>query len=197
MNKIDELLEAKQRELSLMSAFSSIYDRLLENRKWDMPISYDTATGDAQRDENGDVIHRPPTENDSDMERAYYKAYTMLLDFIEKQCKQLSGWVAGTQKGVLMKYLNGHTKQGQRLIANANGFGGHRLDDIYKSYSTSKLAGYNWCYGEYLKTQDRDHFRVGNANTFGFCASWYGTLNGEPILRYETKDNSYIVWLNR
>lgn len=86
MNKIDELLEARQKELSLLEAFSRIYDRLLDNRKWEMPIEYDE-NGDYKRDENGDVIRRLPTEDDNNMEQSYYKAYTMLLEYIEKQCK--------------------------------------------------------------------------------------------------------------
>ena len=96
-----------------------------------------------------------------------------------------------------MKELNGHTKQAQRLIDNAQRFTGFLLTDIYKSCSNEKARAWDWCYEQYLKTDNHNYFRVGNANTFGFCASWFGTLDGEPILRYETKDNSYLVWLNR
>lgn len=38
---------------------------------------------------------------------------------------------------------------------------------------------------------------VGNANTFGFTCSWLAIKDGENIMRIETKDNSYLVWLDR
>lgn len=40
-------------------------------------------------------------------------------------------------------------------------------------------------------------FGVGNANSFGFTASWLETKDGEDVMRIETKDNSYLLWLNR
>lgn len=96
-----------------------------------------------------------------------------------------------------MKILNGHTKRAQRLIENANRFTGFSLDDIYTSYSIAKANAWKWCYNQFVNTENSERFRVGNANTFGFSASWYGTSNGESILRYETKDNSYLVLLDR
>lgn len=48
-----------------------------------------------------------------------------------------------------------------------------------------------------MATENNEAFGVGNANTFGFTASWLGTMNGEDIMRVETRDNSYLIWLNR
>ena len=36
-------------------------------------------------------------------------------------------------------------------------------------------------------------FGVGNANSFGFTASWLETKDGEDVMRIETKDNSYLL----
>ena len=48
-----------------------------------------------------------------------------------------------------------------------------------------------------MATENREAFGIGNANTFGFTASWLGTKNCEDIMRVETRDNSYLIWLNR
>ena len=71
------------------------------------------------------------------------------------------------------------------------------LHNLYDSWSTAKEEAYNQCWEMYLETENHEAFGVGNANTFGFTASWLGTKNGEDILRIETKDNSYLVWLER
>lgn len=71
------------------------------------------------------------------------------------------------------------------------------LRNLYYTWSLAKEAAYNRCYQMYMETENREAFGVGNANTFGFTASWLGTMNGEDIMRVETKDNSYLVWLNR
>lgn len=71
------------------------------------------------------------------------------------------------------------------------------LHNLYDSWSTAKEAAYNRCWQMYMETENREAFGVGNANTYGFTASWLGTKNDEDIMRVETKDNSYLVWLNR
>ena len=93
--------------------------------------------------------------------------------------------------------LNGRTQRAKNLIWNAEHFTGYDLSHIYNSWSDAKQRAYEWCRQQFVDTDNSYGFRVGNANTFGFCASWFGTIDGEPILRYETKDNSYLVWLNR
>lgn len=40
---------------------------------------------------------------------------------------------------------------------------------------------------------DTMYFGIGNANKFGFTASWLLIKNNEPCMRVETKDNSYLV----
>lgn len=52
--------------------------------------------------------------------------------------------------------------------------------------------------GSYIaKAKIAQLFGVGNANSFGFTASWLETKDGEDVMRIETKDNSYLLWLNR
>lgn len=71
------------------------------------------------------------------------------------------------------------------------------LHNLYDRWSPAKEAAYNWYWGQYLETENREAFGIGNANTFGFTASWLGTMNGEDIMRVETRDNSYLIWLER
>lgn len=71
------------------------------------------------------------------------------------------------------------------------------LRNLYDRWSIAKEAAYNRCMQKYMETENREAFGVGNANTYGFTASWLGTKDGEDIMRIETRDNSYLVWLNR
>ena len=71
------------------------------------------------------------------------------------------------------------------------------LCNLYDRWSTAKEVAYNRCRQKYMETENREAFGVGNENTYGFTASWLGTKDGEDIMRVETRDNSYLVWLNR
>ena len=71
------------------------------------------------------------------------------------------------------------------------------LEDIYDSWSSAKQNAYDWCWNEYVNDENRSDFGIGNANTFGFTASWLLIKNNELCMRVETKDNSYLVWLKR
>lgn len=66
-----------------------------------------------------------------------------------------------------------------------------------KNGQPQKEHAFNRCWEQYCKGENSTSFGVGNANTFGFTASWLETRNGEDVMRIETKDNSYLVWLNR
>ena len=96
-----------------------------------------------------------------------------------------------------MKEFKASTKRGQHLLDMGNRCVYTRLSDIYTTWSQSKQFAWEWCYNEYLDSDNHTAFGVGNANTFGFTASWLCTINGENAMRIETKDNSYIVWLDR
>ena len=96
-----------------------------------------------------------------------------------------------------MKELKYSTKKGQEIVARASNWDGNNLDQVYDNYSQAKARAFDWCYDQYLSTEDHESFSICSHNTFGFTCSWLGKLEGEDILRYETKDNSYLVWLER
>lgn len=96
-----------------------------------------------------------------------------------------------------MKEVRFSTKKGKDLVKRGNQCTAMFLNQLYDNWSIYKEEAYNWCYDQYANSEDRCGFGIGNANTFGFTASWFCTINGENAMRIETKDNSYIVWLDR
>ena len=71
------------------------------------------------------------------------------------------------------------------------------LNNLYDKWSHEKEKAFNWCWEQFINDENHSDFGVGNANTFGFTASWLLTKNGEECMRVETKTNSYLVYLNR
>ena len=96
-----------------------------------------------------------------------------------------------------MRELKASTKAGQNIIAKASVYDARWLHQIYDTYSAAKERAYNWYYEQFLQTENSEAFSICSHNTFGFTCSWLGTKDGENILRYETKDNSYIVYLDK
>ncbi len=96
-----------------------------------------------------------------------------------------------------MKEYKLSSARGKKLYDMGNTCCWRSLSNLYDRWSPAKEVAYNRCWQMYIETENREAFGVGNANTFGFTASWLGTKDGEDILRVETKDNSYLVWLNR
>lgn len=73
----------------------------------------------------------------------------------------------------------------------------YSLHNIYKKWSPKKENAFNRCFEQYCKDENSEAFGIGNANSYGFTASWLLTKDGENCMRVETKDNSYLIWLDR
>lgn len=89
------------------------------------------------------------------------------------------------------------TKRGQALLERGQNCYYKSLHNIYDRWSQAKEEAYNRCFDMYMNSENRAGFGVGNANTFGFSCSWLCTIDGEDVMRLETKDNSYCIWLER
>lgn len=89
------------------------------------------------------------------------------------------------------------TKAGQNIIARCNYTKGHVLSDVYSNYSGAKYRAFRWCMDQYGETENHNNFRITGSSCTQFSVAWNGTMGGKPILRYETKDNSYIVLLDQ
>ena len=96
-----------------------------------------------------------------------------------------------------MREFKYSTKAGKAIAERGCRWDGNTLGQVYDNWSDAKQKAYDWCYNEYLDTEDHDAFGICSHNTFGFTCSWLGKKDGEDIMRYETKDNSYLVWLER
>lgn len=96
-----------------------------------------------------------------------------------------------------MKELKASTKAGQAILKRGIQYEGGHLKDVYRRYSKEKERAFDWCIHEYIKTGYSWGFGICSHNIFGFTCSWFGIKDDEAIMRYETKDNSYLVWLER
>lgn len=65
-----------------------------------------------------------------------------------------------------------------------------------KKWSAEKEHAFNMCWEHYCNGENSTAFGVGNANSYGFTASWLETKDNENVMRIETKRNSYLVWLD-
>lgn len=89
------------------------------------------------------------------------------------------------------------TKRGKKVYEMGNRCWHAQLNCLYESWSMAKQKAFDQCWEEYANDEHSTAFGIGNANTFGFTASWLTVIDGEKALRVETKDNSYLVWLEK
>lgn len=107
------------------------------------------------------------------------------------------------ERGKIMRNLKLSTKAGQRVYDMGKRWAGDDLYQCYDNPSDAKLKAFDWCYEAYLATEDSEAFSICSYNTFAFTCSWLGKMVNEKtgtyedILRVETKDNTYIVWLEQ
>ena len=97
-----------------------------------------------------------------------------------------------------MKAINYSTKKGKELYARTFGYRGTTLSDVYKTYSYEKEKAYKRCRDMFMLTDMSDNFAIVSANSFSFACAWDGKdHNGERICCYITKDNDYIIYMDR
>lgn len=89
------------------------------------------------------------------------------------------------------------TSRGRQIYDMGNRCCWANLCNLYDKWSDAKEEAFNRCWDMYINDENSSDFGIGNANSFGFTASWLAEKDGEKILRVETKDNSYLVWLDR
>lgn len=95
-----------------------------------------------------------------------------------------------------MKEFKASTKRGKQIIDMGKKCNYNSLGFLYNRVSINKQKAFEWCYKQYLADEGCS-FGVGNANSYGFTASWLLIKDGLPARRVVTKNNDYLVWLNR
>lgn len=96
-----------------------------------------------------------------------------------------------------MKEYKASTKRGQALISMGERCCWSSLHNLYDSWSQAKQQAFDRCWKEFINDNQSTTFGVGNANSFGFTCSWLAIKDNENIMRIETKNSSYLVWLER
>lgn len=97
----------------------------------------------------------------------------------------------------MMNELKFSTKAGKKVYEMGNRCEGYTLRDIYGKASKAKEEAYDECLKMWNETEEHGTFKICSHNSFGFVCSWTGMKDGENIMRVETKDSSYLVWLDR
>ena len=89
--------------------------------------------------------------------------------------------------------LNLRTAKGRRIDAMGVACKGYTLEDIYKTtWSIAKTEAMKRCM-DMCEADNGVCFRVGNANSFGFTATWLYRKGRKWFRRVETKSNSYLI----
>ena len=96
-----------------------------------------------------------------------------------------------------MREFKASTRQGQNIINRASYHEGYSLDDVYGSYSHEKAYSYNKCYELYVSDVNAIDFHICSHNSFCYSVAWNTIIDGEEVLRVETANNSFLVWLDR
>lgn len=96
-----------------------------------------------------------------------------------------------------MREFKASTKAGQGILRRAEHNEGYFLSDVYGSFSQQKENAWKWCENQYLISDRGTNFRICSHNIYGYTVAWECYYNEERVTRMETKDNTYIVYLER
>lgn len=88
-----------------------------------------------------------------------------------------------------MRVVKENTSLGKKLISMGSRYEGSELYQIYDKWSSAKQRAFDWCYEQYLASEEHEAFSIISHNTFGFSVSWLC----KDGLRIETPKNSYLV----
>lgn len=88
-----------------------------------------------------------------------------------------------------MRVVKESTALGKQLIARGSRYEGTDLCQIYDTWSTEKQRAFDWCYDQYLASEEHEAFSIISHNSWGFSVSWLC----KDGLRIETPKNSYLV----
>lgn len=88
-----------------------------------------------------------------------------------------------------MRVVKESTALGKQLIVRGSRYEGTNLNQIYDKWSDGKQRAFDWCYEQYLASEEPEAFSIISHNSWGFSVSWLC----KDGLRIETPYNSYLV----
>lgn len=89
------------------------------------------------------------------------------------------------------------TQAGKNIVKRAEMWEGPDLQSVYEKPSYAKQEAFDKCWEEYSNMENSEMFGICSHNTYAFTCSWYATVNGEPVCCFITRDNNYMVWLEK
>lgn len=88
-----------------------------------------------------------------------------------------------------MRVVKESTSLGKQLIERGSRYEGTKLYQIYDNWSSAKQRAFDWCYDQYLASEEHEAFSIISHNSWGFSVSWLC----KEGMRIETSKNSYLV----
>lgn len=88
-----------------------------------------------------------------------------------------------------MRVVKESTALGKQLIERGSRYEGTELYQIYDKWSSAKQRAFDWCYEQYLASEEHESFSIISHNSWGFSVSWLC----KEGMRIETPKNSYLV----
>lgn len=101
-----------------------------------------------------------------------------------------------------MVFLKSSTAKGKRIINSYESLRGRCKTDVYKNISIGFSNAFDNLYDIFTETEKtnngRDFRCTLHAGSWSWSCGWkFTTEEGIECIRYETKDNTYIVLLDR
>lgn len=96
-----------------------------------------------------------------------------------------------------MRKFNLSTVAGKSLYAKGLCYEGERLTQVYNKPCKTNIEAFENCYKMYLESENHSSFGICSHNTYNFSVSWLCTIDGENVMRMETRENSYAIYLDK
>lgn len=98
---------------------------------------------------------------------------------------------------VRFRELKASTAKGQQIISRGEHWEGDSLKSVYGKPSSAKQAAFDRCWDLFCEMVNSEMFGICSHNTHSFSCSWYAEVEQEPVMVVITKDNNYLVFLNK
>jgi hypothetical protein len=98
---------------------------------------------------------------------------------------------------VKFRELKASTKAGQQIISRGEHWEGDNLYSVYEKPSEAKQKAFDRCWNLFCEMVNSEMFGICSHNTHSFSVSWYAEFEQEPVMVVITRDNNYMVFLNR
>ena len=96
-----------------------------------------------------------------------------------------------------MRELKHSTSEGKRVADMGLRCKYNNITEVYNKVGKTNLIAYENCRKKFAEDDNAYNFRVGNGTSYSFTVSWFTVINDEEVMVVITRDNNYLVWLER